>query len=639
MKKLITLLAASAISVCSLTAGTVNVNVAQTVAANFYDQNFHQPVTSLTLAYTEHDANGEISYYVFNVNAQGGFVIVSAEDAGHPIIGYSNKGVYVQPAEGSNFNYWMKKRNTEIATIRSLNLQATADIKDEWTSYANNTVPKSLEKAAHKAQSSSIFPSSTAYLMKSTYDQESPYWDDCPGTGSNKAVTGCVATTMTQIMRFWQYPATGQGSSSYNAGGSYGTLKAKYNHPYGWAAMALNSPPSTDTTLARAMSDAGISVEMSYSPSGSGAYVITGENPYDGACAELSYSKYFKYSTKIMHGIYPGSNATTWQDTLEHELDCGRPIQYEGNDPKEGGHTWVCDGYDSTNNFHMNWGWSGMDDGWYALNNLNPNTLNFSQYIGALVGIMPPAVTAAPVAHFTASSTKACTNNLVQYFDTSTNQPTSWSWTFTGGIPATSTQQNPSVSYKTAGMYAVKLVVTNSIGADSISTTNYITVNAAPVTPTITRSGDTLICNPSNCSSYVWTKGNVVIAGATAYKLLMTANGVYRVTAYDDTTGCSSSSGSIVESAVGINEISLTNDVKVYPNPTQGHLQVVFNTPAAGEYTISVTNVLGQSIYTNTIHIAGEYTENIDLSSCTKGMYFISITGKNSKGVQKILLD
>jgi len=636
MKKLITLFAASAISVCSLTASTVSVNVAQTVASSFYNQNFNKSVTTLTLAYTEHDANGEVSYYVFNVDAQGGFVIVSAEDAGHPIIGCSNTGSYSIPVAGSNMNYWMNKRNAEIAAIRSNHALATNEIADEWTSYKNNIVPNALRKPqSHKANS--VFPSSNTFLMKSTYDQESPYWDDCPGTGSNRAVTGCVATTMTQIMRFWQYPATGQSSSSYNAGGSYGILKAKYSHPYGWAAMALTSPPTSDTTLARAMSDAGISVEMSYSPTGSGAYVITLDDPQ--SCAQISYSKYFKYSTKIMHGVYEFADTVAWQDTLEHDLDCGRPIEYVGSDPSQGGHTWVCDGYNSINFFHMNWGWSAMDDGWYSINNLNPNTLNFSQQIEALIGIMPPAVTASPVARFTASSTKACSSSLVQYFDTSSNQPTSWSWTFTGGTPATSKLQNPTVSYAAAGTYAVKLVVTNSIGTDSITTTNYITVNASPVTPTVKRSGDTLICTPSNCSSYVWTKNGAVIAGATSYKYVMTANGVYRVTGIVGSTGCSSQSGAYPESAVGIDEVSLTSDVKVYPNPTQGHLQVVFNTPAAGEYTISVTNVLGQSIYSNTLHIAGEYTQSIDLSSYTKGVYFLSVTGKNSKGVQKILLD
>ncbi|HTA82844.1 MAG TPA: C10 family peptidase [Bacteroidia bacterium] len=635
MKKIITLFAVSLIAAGSLFAGTVTVNVAKTVAASFYGQTFNKTANTISLAYTEHDASGEVSYYVFNINDQDGFVIVSAEDAGHPIIGCSNTGAYSIPEASSNMNYWMKKRNAEIAAIRSNHASATNEITDEWTSYQNNIVPNALKKPqSHKTNS--LFPSNSTFLMKSTYDQESPYWDDCPGTGSNKAVTGCVATTMTQIMRYWQYPATGQGSSSYNAGGSYGTLKAKYNHPYGWASMALTSPPSTDTTLARAMSDAGISVEMSYSPSGSGAYVITLDDPQ--ACAQLSYSKYFKYSTKIMHGVYEFSDTVAWQDTLEHDLDCSRPIEYVGSDPSEGGHTWVCDGYNSINFFHMNWGWSGMDNGWYSINNLNPNTLNFSQEIEALIGIMPPAVTAAPAAHFTASSKTACTNNVVQYYDTSSNQPTSWSWTFTGGSPATSTLQNPTVSYSTAGVYPVKLVVSNGFGSDSITASSYITAVAAPVTPTITRVWDTLICNPSNCSSYVWTRNNVVIAGATTYKLLMTSNGVYKVTGIDNTTGCSSASGSIAESAVGINELSLDNFIKVYPNPTRGPLQVEFNLPADGDYKVSVTNVLGQTIYTNTLHISGEYTENIDLSSFTKGVYFLSVIGKDSKGEQKILL-
>ena len=60
-------------------------------------------------------------------------------------------------------------------------------------------------------------------------------------------------------------------------------------------------------------------------------------------------------------------NDATWIQMLKTDLDNGRPIQYAGFG-QGGGHTWVCDGYDNDNNFHMNWGWGGTYDGYYSLN-------------------------------------------------------------------------------------------------------------------------------------------------------------------------------------------------------------------------------------------------------------------------------
>ncbi|HLP61995.1 MAG TPA: agmatine deiminase family protein [Candidatus Deferrimicrobium sp.] len=81
-----------------------------------------------------------------------------------------------------------------------------------------------------------------------------------------------------------------------------------------------------------------------------------------------------------------------------------------------------------------------------------------------------------PVANFSANITTVTVGGSVQFTDLSTNTPTSWSWTFTGGTPATSTIQNPSVTYNTAGTYTVSLTATNSAGSDTETKTGYITV-------------------------------------------------------------------------------------------------------------------------------------------------------------------
>ncbi len=87
---------------------------------------------------------------------------------------------------------------------------------------------------------------------------------------------------------------------------------------------------------------------------------------------------------------------------------------------------------------------------------------------------------AAPVAAFTASATTITAGQSVTFTDQSTNGPTSWSWTFDGGTPSSSTSQNPSISYNTAGTYNVSLIATNAGGSDVETKTAYITVEATP---------------------------------------------------------------------------------------------------------------------------------------------------------------
>ena len=546
MKKITTALLVLLASIGTVSASLVPQNVAQGVATNFYKRIFNKPVTATTLTYTANDNTGEVSYYVFNINTNQGFVIVSAENAGHPIIGYSNVGQYVVPVANNNMDYWMKKRNAEIGTIRSLHLTATTAITNEWNAYINNTpIPgsSSLSNPGSPSTLSNPFPSSTNYLVKSTWDQYNEFGSSCVYNClcPSGSVTGCVATTMSQIMRYWQYPSRGTGSSNYcdcSSGGysnNYGNLSANYGTTnYHYTNMPLTNPTSI-SDIDTLMYDAGVSVQMDYSPSGSGAFVIKADDP--SSCAELSYVNYFGYSPTILHGLYAFSNATRWQDTLETELNHSRPIQYVGQS-SQGGHTWVCDGFNSSNDFHMNWGWSGYDDGWFALNNLNPAGTGdvFNSGIEALIGIMPPAAASAPTASYTTSSSSVCKGSTITYTSTSTGSPTSYNWTFQSGTPATSTSSSQSVTYNTVGTYTVSLKVTNSSGTNT--TTSSIVVKALP-TITASASASTVCAGTSTTltgsggSTYSWSTGGT----STSITVSPTTTKTYTVTG-TNSSGC-----------------------------------------------------------------------------------------------------
>jgi PKD repeat protein len=479
-------------------ANPVTRGVAETVAGNFYSQNFKTVTPNLILSLTGYSNDGQPDYFIFNVNTNDGFVIVSAEDAAHPILGYSNKGQYILPHNNNNVAWWMNCRRQEIETARAKSIMATSDIAGEWSGYINNT-----KKNTHSVMIT-VGP-----LVQSTWDQPNPYNAMCPG-GS---VTGCVATCMAQIMRYWQYPSNGHGSSGYwdeHAYGyqnSFGYLSANFDTSnYDWSAMPL-SVTSTNNEVAKLMYDCGVSVCMDYG-SESGAWVITGDYP---VCAQTAFVKYFGYNPETIQGLYQSDYTTTnWENLLENELNNNRPIEYVGWDSIENaGHTWVCDGYNSTTGlFDMNWGWSGSDDGFFALNALGAGGYNFNWWNEALVGIEPPATSP----YFVATPTFGCTGMSVQFTDQSVANSTitSRSWLFPSGNPSTSNAINPMVQYNTSGTYKVTEIVSDANGTDTLVRESYILV-ASTSTGVIDQGFQSStfppqgwVINNPNLYDYVW---------------------------------------------------------------------------------------------------------------------------------------
>ncbi len=500
MKKIFTFLCLITIAFNS-NANPVSPQTAGSVALHFYFQNFKSLPVEASLIYTEFARNGEPVYYVFNINSNAGFVIVSAEDVAHPILGYSNKGHYVVPTTNNNVAWWMNCRKQEIEAARIKGVSATSDINDEWNAYLNNTVIKK-----HNSMSS-VSP-----LLQSTWSQ-SPYYNDmCPG-GS---VTGCVATCMAQIMRYWSYPAHGRGYSGYwelSSDGfwsNFGYLAANYDTSnYAWSAMPYNlTGPNAE--VAKLMYDCGVSVCMNYSPGESGAWVIKGDYP---VCSENSYVKYFGYA-KTVKGVYK-SNYTlaNWITLIENELNNNRPVQYVGNDSaNNAGHTWVCDGYDINNNFDMNWGWGGSSNGYFAPNAVIIGGYNFDWWDEAVIGIKP-----APVAaYFGAHTTFGCGSLIVNFKDSSiSNSPiTAYSWILTGGSPAISPAANPTVTYSTPGTYDVTEIVTDVNGIDTVVRKAYISVSSAGTLPLVQNFQSASfppagwVLNNPNDFSYTWQLSN-----------------------------------------------------------------------------------------------------------------------------------
>ena len=300
-------------------------------------------------------------FYIFNDKSNNAFVIISGDDAAYPIIGYSKESMFRVNDLGSNVEKWLEGYKKELRYIIKTKLPATADIINEWNDLLNGPTRSML-------QGEVVSP-----LMTTKWNQSPHYNALCPYdyNESARSVTGCVATAMAQIMKYWNHPAKGVGSHSY-VHPSYGTLSANFSITnYNWSNMP-NQLSASNYDVATLMYHCGVSVNMDYSPSGSGAWVISEASQIEN-CSEFAFKEYFDYSESTIGLRRSSYTESVWIQMLKDELDNQRPVMYAGYG-SGGGHAFVCDGYDTGNFFHFNWGWGGVYDGYFKINALNPGT-------------------------------------------------------------------------------------------------------------------------------------------------------------------------------------------------------------------------------------------------------------------------
>lgn len=364
-------------------------HVPESVARQAGEQFFAMPsigreAVDLTLVYSANTGTTEdlvTCFYIFN-EASGAFVIVAGDDIVQPVLAYSTERSF-EPADlPINVAKWLEGYKTEILIALEYAEQASDETQAAWQSLLSG---QGLSTSVSSERS--VNP-----LVQTTWNQ-SPYYNaQCPG-GS---VTGCVATAMAQIMKFWNYPATGSGFHQYNHP-QYGTLSANFGATsYQWASMP-NNVSGPNSSVATLMYHCGVGVDMQYSPQVSGAWVIEDHSPGTQNNAEYALKTYFGYQPSLNGVARANYTQTQWINLLRGELDAGRPILHDGFGDG-GGHAFVCDGYDDNNYFHFNWGWAGAYDGYFTVNALNPSGTGTGGGSGgynsgqeAVIGIQPPS--------------------------------------------------------------------------------------------------------------------------------------------------------------------------------------------------------------------------------------------------------
>ena len=368
MKKYLLSLLALVLGIGMAQANPVSVSQAKYVGQQFVQANFEQSrqVEDLTMVYTGTSTRGEACFYVFNVGTEG-HVIVSADDFYRPIVAYSDEGTFdaqnINPALGYMLNQVISNR-TGIQTGK-----ANPIVEAEWQSVMNTgrLITRNPGKGREYLLQTKWNQSPAPYNSMCPYDPQSP-------NSGYHAYVGCVATAMSQIMKYWNYPTQGQNSHTYNHP-KYGQQTANFGATtYDWDNMlnsygSSNYTPEQGDAVATLCYHCGVAVNMDYGgdiEEGSGAQ----SESVPGAI-----SNYFRYSGAA--SIMYKSNATTWMNTLKEAFDLGWPMFYAGVETGAPyGHAFVCDGYDENDYFHFNWGWGGSGDDWFLIDEIDYNSQN-----------------------------------------------------------------------------------------------------------------------------------------------------------------------------------------------------------------------------------------------------------------------
>ena len=370
MKVIITLLIGLIISPIASMAQEVSIKDAKKIATNYFYQNtqdnLQRSYNSLDLTVNHIEAKEDNLFYVFDITGHDGFVIVSAQDFTKPILAYSDKN------------------NIDFNNL-SPELKYMLDGYSEQIKYGIDHHARSNEAISRKWQQLQIVTANRTSvvdnlgpLLLTEWDQRPYYNDFCPtDVDGNHAVVGCVAVAMAQAIKYYDYPTQGEGER--NNIDDQGDVQQDSTIDYSKENYAWNNMPSAlsgeNEDVAKLMYHCGHIVKMNWEVSSSGAWtsrVVEGLKTY----YKYRSDGLIEYKRQNYDGSYNYTDEE-WEQMIRDELDLLRPIVYSGYSD-DGGHAWNCDGYQSDGGdgylYHMNYGWGGYGNGYFALDDLLSGT-------------------------------------------------------------------------------------------------------------------------------------------------------------------------------------------------------------------------------------------------------------------------
>ena len=354
-----------------LLADNVTAEQAHALATDFFKTNVQTRSTAaspqLQLVWDGEDANtrsaGNLpAFYVFNSTDQKGFVIIAGDDVVMPVLGYSFTNSFVVDGMPSNLKSWMNGLKEQINEARETGLNTSDVVYEAWRGVSDMTTGDVVKQ-----------------YQTAEWDQESPYNTLCPKIEGTQTVTGCVATAISILMRYHQWPNAGTGTLpaySYEALVSGAKIHQNVSgrtlgHTYAWNDMPLqydrNSSEISKNEVATLMYDCGVMAQSQFniaSAGGTGASTLT---------AVHGLAEYMNYNKSMLCLRREWYSDAEWIQMLENEIMTVGPVLYGGATLSNEGHQFILDGYTTENYFRVNWGWSGHSNGFFLISALNPD--------------------------------------------------------------------------------------------------------------------------------------------------------------------------------------------------------------------------------------------------------------------------
>ena len=286
--------------------------------------------------------------YLFNAEDNGGFVIVSGDSRARDILAYSEEGNLDYDEMPDNMKWWLGLYDESIANI-------PADYEP---------VKETDLRRASKAD--------VAPMMNYSWKQKSPFNYYCP----QNCVAGCVPLAMAQIIAFWGYPSTLPALSGYTDTNGH-SLQALSSRSVNYSNLSADD-------AAWLVRYAGQAIQANYGQTTTGA----AQAAVPGALVNL-----FGFGSGAHSEYREAYSATAWDDMLYNELSNGRPFILSGqvNYDANNGHSFICHGY-SQGYYAVNWGWGGIDNGYYSMSAMIGNGSDYSSMLTACIGISPSSI-------------------------------------------------------------------------------------------------------------------------------------------------------------------------------------------------------------------------------------------------------
>ncbi len=513
-------------------------------------------------------------YFIKFTNA--GYVILSADDAFFPVIGFSDENNSALDAMPPELEWWLQMRANEMISSGKFNSVADESTSKVWNSLENVNTSKKTTK------NTEVLP-----LLTSKWDQGDNYNYNCPEASSGpggKCYAGCVATAMSQIMYYYKYPEHGYSSHSYYHP-YYVSISADFGSTtYDWASMTNSINASSKDAISTLIYQCGVSVDMNYGTNGSSA---------QSESVKYALSNYFNYSGRSEYKEKELYLDPDWNQMLMDNLDNGQPVYYSGSG-SSGGHAFVCDGYKDSCFFHFNWGWSGAFNGYFYTSSLNSGNGDFTGYQSALFNI-------APYDYPYCQNQKTYTKNAYSFSDGS-GYSLYWKNSDCDWLIKPDNGNKVTVQFTSFYTETDKDIVTIYDGENDL----------APVLAQYSGYGIPAAVTSTGGSMYVTFKTDSVNQ-AQGWQL------IYSTLASD------------------IPEVEQNSSFSIFPNPAENTLFVNLTSPLQNQAELNIINVLGENVFFEKL-AKGESNKTIDLSSISKGIYFVVLKTKDTKSINKLII-